>query len=232
MEFARIHLQTHRLNFSKAACVVRVPTEVVKTRSQTSAFGGTSAISSLISARKTFEAEGFSGFYRGFGITVMREVCFFFSDFWNNIPSFHNIFYLTWVPQIPFTSIQFPLYEIFKQQISRRLGRKPLAHEAAICGSVAGGIAAASTTPLDVMKTRIMLDMRVCDYFKKYHAEYLTFQAGAVHRSFSSYFWEIYRAGGIKALFSGAMPRTLWISAGGAVFLGVYEWAIDGLQKY
>ena len=32
---------------------------------------------------------------------------------------------------------------------------------------------------------------------------------------------------GVKALFSGIVPRTMWISAGGAVFLGVYEWGIQ-----
>jgi solute carrier family 25 S-adenosylmethionine transporter 26 len=33
----------------------------------------------------------------------------------------------------------------------------------------------------------------------------------------------------MPALFAGVVPRTLWISAGGAVFLGVYEWAVNGL---
>ena len=28
---------------------------------------------------------------------------------------------------------------------------------------------------------------------------------------------------GIKGLFAGVIPRTLWISIGGAVFFGVYE---------
>lgn len=35
--------------------------------------------------------------------------------------------------------------------------RKIRSYEAAICGSISGGIAAAITTPLDVIKTRLML---------------------------------------------------------------------------
>ena len=38
---------------------------------------------------------------------------------------------------------------------------------------------------------------------------------------------QIYISEGITALFAGVIPRTLWISAGGAVFLGMYEWTID-----
>ena len=40
----------------------------------------------------------------------------------------------------------------------------------------------------------------------------------------------IYVKEGVKALFAGVVPRTLWISAGGAVFLGAYEWSVQMLH--
>jgi solute carrier family 25 S-adenosylmethionine transporter 26 len=56
------------------ACLVRVPTEVIKTRAQTSAYGVTSA-GSLQAAKTVWATEGVRGLYRGFGMTVAREVC-------------------------------------------------------------------------------------------------------------------------------------------------------------
>ena len=118
---------------------------------QTSTYGA--GHSSLAAAQILWTSNGIRGFYRGFGITVMREV---------RISSNHVHWLDKSISQIPFTSIQFPLYELLKLRASGFLGRKPLyAHEAAICGSIAGGFAAAITTPLDVLKTRIMLDIGV-----------------------------------------------------------------------
>ncbi|CCL99723.1 uncharacterized protein FIBRA_01745 [Fibroporia radiculosa] len=174
-----------------AACLIRVPTEVIKTRMQTSTYGNM-ASSSFAGAKRLLKDEGIRGFYRGFGTTVMRE--------------------------IPFTSLQFPLYEFLKKKLSQALGGRPLhAYEAALCGSFSGGVAAALTTPLDVLKTRVMLDMR--DTSK--HAM----------PSLSARFKQIYVSEGIHALFAGVVPRTLWISAGGAVFLGVYEWAVSSVAS-
>ncbi|KAJ7878873.1 mitochondrial carrier domain-containing protein [Mycena olivaceomarginata] len=185
---------THMIAASVAevsACLVRVPTEVIKTRAQTSSYG--EGKSSLTAAKFVLASDGWRGFYRGFGSTIMRE--------------------------IPFTSIQFPLYELLKSRLSISTGRKPLyAHEAAVCGSLAGGIAAALTTPLDVLKTRVMLDMR--DSAKEKLPSLPMRLKG------------IYVAEGVPALFAGVVPRTLWISAGGAVFLGVYEWAVHGLMGW
>lgn len=53
--------------------MIRVPTEVIKTRMQTSTYG-TLGSSSFSAARLVLSSVGLSGFYRGFGITVMREV--------------------------------------------------------------------------------------------------------------------------------------------------------------
>ncbi|KAG7089646.1 hypothetical protein E1B28_011308 [Marasmius oreades] len=176
-----------------AACLVRVPTEVIKTRAQTGRFGASNH-SSLSTFRMTIAKEGFSGLYRGFGITLMRE--------------------------IPFTSLQFPLYEFLKSRLADHFNRptnqpRLYAHEAAICGSIGGGFAAAVTTPLDVLKTRVMLDIRT---------------SGQARLSLYSRLTGIYQKEGLSALFSGLVPRTMWISAGGAVFLGAYEWAMGGLM--
>ncbi|GJJ13790.1 hypothetical protein Clacol_008047 [Clathrus columnatus] len=170
------------------ACLIRVPTEVVKTRAQTATFGK-SPLPSLIAAKRTFEVEGLRGFYRGFGITVARD--------------------------LPFTVIELPLYEFLKVRLARYLGRETLhPYEAAICGSVAGGLAAAATTPLDVLKTRVMLDMR-------------TDQKSTFMRHFS----EIRQKEGLRVLFNGAVPRVSWMSIGGAVWLGIYEYTIQELMQ-
>ncbi|KAG6810595.1 hypothetical protein H0H92_011179 [Tricholoma furcatifolium] len=175
-----------------AACLVRVPTEVIKTRTQTMTYGALGK-SSWAAAKQVLLNDGWMGFYRGFKSTVMRE--------------------------IPFTSLQFPMYELLKSRLSQKLDRHPLyAHEAAICGSIAGGTAAALTTPLDVLKTRVMLDLRNPSKEKL--------------PSLSSRMKDIYVNEGIRALYAGVVPRTLWISAGGAVFLGMYEWTVHGLMSY
>ncbi|KAJ8953589.1 hypothetical protein NQ318_003012 [Aromia moschata] len=112
------------------ACLVRVPMEVVKQRRQTN----TKNISSLKIAMTAYKYEGIrKGLYRGFGSTITREV--------------------------PFSVIQFPILEYLKASYRRYFKNNiPLeSWEVAVCGSIAGGFSAAVTTPLDVVKTRIML---------------------------------------------------------------------------
>ncbi|GAA5936303.1 hypothetical protein JCM3775_006458 [Rhodotorula graminis] len=191
-----------------AACLVRVPTEVVKQRAQTAA-----ASSSLDVARQVWAREGLRGFYRGFGSTVARE--------------------------IPFTCLQFPLYERLKVLVARRTvpSRRVCdlpAHHAALCGSLAGGVAAGLTTPLDVCKTRIMLRQAGApvgpgpdagDKAARAVERAAAARAGAARagEGILATMRGIYALEGPRALFRGVVPRVLWISGGGAVFLGVYE---------
>jgi len=181
------------------ACLIRVPTEVVKSRMQASSYGSATG-NSLQAAKRVLQEGGIRGFYRGFGSTIARE--------------------------IPFTCIQFPLYEKLKRVVATKtLGLSKVeelpARYAAICGSVAGGIAAGLTTPLDVAKTRIMLSAKASTNAAA------TTATGSIHQPYSSNFVatiaRIYREEGAKTLFKGVVPRITWISIGGAIFLGVYE---------
>ena len=121
-----------------AACTVRVPMEVVKQRAQAQVgLSSYSALKGILSAQRE---SVFAGLYRGFGITAMRDV--------------------------PYTMIQFALYEELKRVQARRLGKEKVTPgEAAVCGSIAGGIAGGVTTPLDVLKTRIMLAKEVLEEY-------------------------------------------------------------------
>ncbi|RMJ08897.1 hypothetical protein BHE90_013549 [Fusarium euwallaceae] len=171
-----------------AACAVRVPTEVVKQRAQAGHHGGSSgaAIRAILSK---YSSHGFVSMwrelYRGWGITVFREV--------------------------PFTVIQFPLWEAMKAWGRRRRGgREVTGAESALYGSMAGGFSAALTTPLDVLKTRVMLSKE--------------------RVSVAEVFGRMAREEGIRPFFAGIAPRVTWISIGGAIFLGSYQWAINTMS--
>lgn len=161
-----------------AACLIRVPTEIVKQRRQAGA--GSSGLGIV---RSTLAAEGALGLYRGYFTTLARE--------------------------IPFSLIQFPLWEFLKKSVAESTGQAtPLPWQGSLCGAVAGGFSAAVTTPLDVAKTRIMLA-------KTGSAEAKLGTLGVMRSVFAER--------GLAGLFAGVTPRTTWISIGGAVFFGVYE---------
>ncbi|KAG0369112.1 mitochondrial carrier domain-containing protein [Gamsiella multidivaricata] len=169
-----------------AACFVRVPTEVIKQRMQTKQFTTTTG-----ALKSVIQNEGVLGFYRGYFSTVARE--------------------------IPFTCIQFPLYEYMKKTYALTTHRSKVdPWEAAICGSIAGGIAAGLTTPLDVVKTRVMLSQR----------NPTGGQSSAYYSGIISTLRRILAEEGPRALFSGIGPRVMWLSIGGSIFLGVYEKAM------
>jgi len=166
-----------------AACLIRVPTEAVKQNMQAYIASSKSMMSTLRQILAQDGGRWFGGLYRGYFITLMRE--------------------------IPFALIQFPLYEQFKVELAHLQQIQAVSpFQAAFCGSVSGGIAAALTTPLDVIKTRLMLgkDEKGISY------------TGAMNVA-----QRILRDEGSKVFWRGIEPRVLWISIGGFVFFGAYE---------
>lgn len=171
-----------------AACAVRVPTEVVKQRAQASQHPSSlSALQHILKQRHTHGlVHVWRELYRGWSITIIREV--------------------------PFTVIQFPLWEALKRWRLNSTGRaneQVSGLEGGLLGSVAGAVAAGITTPLDVLKTRMMLAKERQPMF--------------------TMLGNILRDSGPRAFFAGIGPRVGWISVGGAIFLGSYQWASNAL---
>ncbi|NXN96824.1 SAMC protein, partial [Rhinopomastus cyanomelas] len=159
------------------ACLIRVPSDVVKQRAQVSP-----SLSTLQILSHTLYHEGIQGLYRGYRSTVLRE--------------------------IPFSLVQFSLWESLKDLWSRKRGHVVDSWQSAVCGAFAGGFAAAVTTPLDVAKTRITLAKAGS-----------TTAEGNVLAALGN----IWRTEGLSGLFAGVVPRMAAISLGGFIFLGTYE---------
>mmetsp|Transcript_9880 Transcript_9880/g.17800 ORF Transcript_9880/g.17800 Transcript_9880/m.17800 type:complete len:335 (-) Transcript_9880:354-1358(-) len=164
-----------------ASSAVRVPFELVKQKLQTGQYS-----SVLNAVRGIVAKDGIKGLYTGYFSLVLRE--------------------------LPFDLIEFPLYELMKKtalNIKRSRTGSPQARlenwESAACGSFAGAIAAAVTTPLDVVKTRLMT-APPGKYNGVLHAMKLVIEEE-----------------GANALLSGFTARVMWIGLGGAIFFGGYE---------
>ncbi|KAI0483998.1 mitochondrial carrier domain-containing protein [Xylariaceae sp. FL0804] len=227
------------------ACAVRVPTEVVKQRAQAGQHGGrsaaaltailfspssTSSSSSSSSSRRPLSSSSFSKFsslprvwrelYRGWGITVLRE--------------------------LPFAWVQFSLWEALKawsasrkssgklpqgQQQQQQQGQQQVsvgAAESALYGSASGAVAAALTTPLDVLKTRVMLARSSSSPRSESGNGGGRVSVLAEARALLREGRE--RGSSLRPFFAGVGPRVVWISVGGAIFLGSYQFAVNALQ--
>ncbi|KAJ1424967.1 Mitochondrial carrier protein [Sesbania bispinosa] len=124
--------------------------------------------------------EGFKGLYAGYGSFLLRD--------------------------LPFDAIELCIYE--QLRIGYKLAAKRDLNDPENCmlGAVAGAITGAITTPLDVVKTRLMVQgsqkhyKGICDCVRT-----------------------IVKEEGTHALFKGIGPRVLWIGVGGSIFFGVLE---------
>ncbi|KAJ6306786.1 hypothetical protein OIU78_021992 [Salix suchowensis] len=124
--------------------------------------------------------EGFKGLYAGYGSFLLRD--------------------------LPFDAIQFCIYEQMLMGYKLLAKRDLKDAEIAIVGAFAGAITGAMTTPLDVVKTRLMVQGSANQY-----------------RGIFDCARTIAKEEGTRALLKGVGPRVLWIGVGGAIFFGVLE---------
>lgn len=138
--------------------------------------------------------EGLRGLYRGYSAQVLRDL------------AYH--------------AIQLPLYEGVKEswlRYKRKGELKPAggwrkkqtgldAWESMICGAVAGATSGALTTPLDVVKTRLMTNKGSASGFR-------------------GVFVEIWAREGLIGFTAGLRERAVYIALGSAIFWTVFEQA-------
>ncbi|KAK1371626.1 S-adenosylmethionine carrier 1, chloroplastic/mitochondrial [Heracleum sosnowskyi] len=124
--------------------------------------------------------EGFKGLYAGYGSFLLRD--------------------------LPFDAMQFCIYEQLRIGYKLAAKRELNDPENAIIGAFAGAVTGAITTPLDVIKTRLMIQ-----------------GSGNQYKGIVDCVQTIIREEGPPALIKGIGPRVLWIGIGGSIFFGVLE---------
>ena len=205
------------------SCIVLTPAEVIKQNAQVLRQSGTRHDSSLRALRMLNRAEGGLPRRLWSGYTALAA------------------------RNLPFTALQFPLFELFRGDLwDRRRGhgdasgggsrgasyssgdRTPTLIEV---GTVNGAAAAASgslaawiTTPMDVVKTRMMLGADKTQSGSTSRPQKKNTGAFSVAKT-------IVGERGIRGLFRGAALRVSWTAIGSGVYLGSYEVAKTWLRQ-
>lgn len=181
---ARVNVKYHPITQfvcaagSMLACsVVMVPGEVIKCRMQAGL--ATSMIDGIVQTVKT---DGLRGLFAGYYATLVRDV--------------------------PYTMLELGLYENIKSFLRKQKKVDKLEQrDELMAAAITGGITAFITTPLDLVKTKLMIQPSV----------------GGQYSGVADALFSIYNAGGTKALFVGAFARVCWLLPFTTIYLGVYE---------
>lgn len=107
---------------------------------------------------------------------------------------------------LPFDAIQFVFYEQTRAAYKVTVGRDLNPAETSVIGAVSGALTGAVTTPLDVLKTRLM-----------------TQGASGQYKGVFDCASKILRDEGAGAFMRGWEPRVMWIGIGGSVFFTALE---------
>ncbi|KAI8145910.1 mitochondrial carrier domain-containing protein [Fennellomyces sp. T-0311] len=189
------------------ASVFYVPSEVLKTRMQLQGRYNNPHFISGYNYRNTWHAtkvivkyDGFGALFHGFTATILRDV--------------------------PYSALQFACYEQFKKFAKLNYGGEqlPIGIDL-LTGSMAGGIAGAITTPLDLMKTLLQTQQsRKKGGSSSTSPPPPTDPSAPKHYSgiLEGMVWN-YRNHGLAGLFRGVGPRVFWTSLQSAVMFVIYE---------
>lgn len=132
---------------------------------------------------------------------------------------------------LPFTAMQFPVFEALKKRLLDRES-SPLRTgvSAGVSAGAAGCVAAVITTPVDVVKTKVMLYPG-----EGKHGSSSRERAGGRvqhgRKSALTVVKDVVREEGWKGLMRGGLMRGGWTAVGSGLYLGSYEAAKVWLRK-
>jgi solute carrier family 25 (mitochondrial S-adenosylmethionine transporter), member 26 len=164
--------------------IVRNPSEVVRTRQQVGIPGYTESVSTIEAFKRVrddrIRESNATGFTAGLDA--------YYSGYWE------NIYY-----SFPADVMKFVFYEQLTQNRKSRV-------DEALAGAAATAISQLLTTPLDVVRNRVMAE-----------------KAGGADTSYVGILVQIARDEGLKGLFAGATPNVLKALISGAIQFATYE---------
>ncbi|XP_048228046.1 mitochondrial carrier protein CoAc1 isoform X2 [Ricinus communis] len=148
------------------------------------------------SLKKLFKHEGILGFYKGNGASVIRIV--------------------------PYAALHFMTYEQYRSWILNNcpaLGSGPVID--LLAGSVAGGTAVLCTYPLDLARTK--LAYQVLDTTGNFRSGMKSIGARPAYGGLKDVITNVYREGGVRALYRGVGPTLTGILPYAGLKFYVYE---------
>lgn len=120
---------------------------------------------------------------------------------------------------VPFQALHFMTYEYLQELLNPHRQYNPSSH--VVSGALAGALAAAATTPLDVCKT--LLNTQEAQAIHVVQAEAAT-ATGSRHISgLGEALRTVYRMGGVPAFFKGVQARVIYQMPSTAISWSVYE---------
>lgn len=179
------------------------PLELLKTRSQAVPSSSTKSSKDVLrmvisNCYKDFKINGISSIFKGFGLTLWRDV------------PFSGIYWSTY----EYLTHSLKSFDFFNDEESR--SPTALFFRSFVSGSMAGIVAAIFTNPFDVGKTRLQVSFDDTNNMG-------TLGKHVEKDSMFKFMMNIYRKEGMSALYVGLVPRCIKIAPSCAIMISTYE---------